>query len=480
MGANATRSKRSTKSKCVAEVATLWSDTVVQVKQLESDGRSPARFEIGEDPSCDMFITLDTASHQAKLPLVEASRGGVTVRIPREATISLERAEATHNTAEELVTLGLACVDTNGDTLLTLEEGWVAQVGLGEIDFRIRRTHADELEQAALPIDWSSIGWTAASFFVHAVFLALIFAVPPASSGISLDEFHQGNRFVSYLVAPPEIDPPQVPDFVAQQAAMETEEEVEPGAAHQGEGGMMGDPNESQRDRHYTIRDRGGDRVQLGREELRDMARNSGILAALRNNAPSSPFSTTGPNGLDAEDQLGALLGSQPGASFGYGGLGVIGTGRGGNGREGNISLGTLVTNGRFGNRNPNAGAHEHARLEQRSRRSQGPTIRHGVASVGGALPREVIRRQIRLRRAQIAHCYQRELTSRPDLAGRVSIRFVIDQQGRVVNAVVAGDSLDSPSVGQCVANVIRMISFPSPDNGVVVVNYPFTFVSQD
>jgi len=479
MGAIITKKHARGLDSSVAEVATLWSGTILDVVQLGHDRGEKRQFTVGETPACSCWVEPTTIGDRSILDLVSIDGDRVVLTMPVDADVTLDRPGETLAGADLLVEQGLATTSEGGVIRLPIERGWVAEITLGEVSFRIRRTDAGQLDKAPAPIEWSAVNWTGASFLVHAVFLALIFAIPPTEDGISLDGAEAGDRFVSYLVAPPEIEPPPPIDLTNNEPAA-TEEPIERGSAHEGEGGMMGDSSAPNRNTHYAIRNRGGDEIRLGRDELRQYAATSGILTALNTHVPTSPFGSTTPNGVDAEDALGHLMGVAAGDAFGYGGLGVIGTGRGGNGRDGNITIGLdLNTIGRVGSRNMSYG-HNRALVEHRSRRSTGPAVRVGTASVAGSLSREVIRREIRLHRNEISHCYQTELNRRPDLEGRVAIRFVIDQRGLVVASNVADSTIGSPAVDQCVAQVIHRISFPPPENGVVMVTYPFTFVSQD
>jgi TonB family protein len=107
------------------------------------------------------------------------------------------------------------------------------------------------------------------------------------------------------------------------------------------------------------------------------------------------------------------------------------------------------------------------------------PRITQGTATVRGSLSKEVISRYIRRHINQIRYCYEQQLVRNPNLAGRVSIRFVISPSGSVSTAAVAGSTLGNPSAEQCVARAIQRIAFPQPQGGgVVIVTYPFLFQS--
>jgi TonB family protein len=212
---------------------------------------------------------------------------------------------------------------------------------------------------------------------------------------------------------------------------------------------------------------------------MRELAATSGILSVIRSSAPASPFGADTPNGMDAEDVLGHLLGNSVGAAFGSNGLGPAGTGRGGGGNPGGIGMGRLRTIGDDvgGGAGGTCYGCRQSRLLRGRPSASGPSVSMGTASTSGALAPDVIRRHIRQHRNAIRHCYQRELVGRPDLAGRVAVRFVIGQDGTVVNSGVASSTIESATVGQCVARAISRVNFPPPGQGVVIVTYPFTFI---
>jgi hypothetical protein len=83
-----------------------------------------------------------------------------------------------------------------------------------------------------------------------------------------------------------------------------------------------------------------------------------------------------------------------------------------------------------------------------------------------------LIRRAIRAHRNELSYCYERELVTRPTLAGTVTAELLIGADGRVSLARAAGLH---PAVDACVADVLRAIVFPSGEV-IHVTSYPFTF----
>lgn len=103
-----------------------------------------------------------------------------------------------------------------------------------------------------------------------------------------------------------------------------------------------------------------------------------------------------------------------------------------------------------------------------------------GEVEFVGSIDGEAVRRAIRSILSSIRACYERRLNLDRTLAGKVVIKFVIGEQGRVESSVVKSSSVNDPEVGRCVAARIQAQRFPEPPPGVVgEVSYPFVFDSQ-
>ena len=82
----------------------------------------------------------------------------------------------------------------------------------------------------------------------------------------------------------------------------------------------------------------------------------------------------------------------------------------------------------------------------------------------------------INVSRAAIKRCYDKALISNPHLKGKMSIKIVINQQGRVDSAEIVDDSLHDDEVAKCVKGVIGRLRFPKPAGGTATVTFPFAF----
>ena len=177
-----------------------------------------------------------------------------------------------------------------------------------------------------------------------------------------------------------------------------------------------------------------------------------------------------GPGGLGTgiNNALGGLKGSEFGDAGGAGGLGYRGTGAGGGGNALGIGgLGSGTGRGTGGAGSIDLGG-----------RGKGTTrIIPGRTVIKGSLSKEEIARVIRRHLNQIKYCYEKELTKKPNLRGKVTSRFIIAGTGRVQVAKVYQTTMGYAPTEKCIVRIIKMMRFPQPrGGGIVSVTYPFMF----
>lgn len=100
-------------------------------------------------------------------------------------------------------------------------------------------------------------------------------------------------------------------------------------------------------------------------------------------------------------------------------------------------------------------------------------------ASVDGVrrMSQYEIDKHIKDRMPRIAQCYQRALLGKPGLVGKVTIGFVITQDGSVGAARIQRSSLVNEQVEQCIRREILSIRFPPPTSSKPLqISYPFVF----
>ncbi len=85
----------------------------------------------------------------------------------------------------------------------------------------------------------------------------------------------------------------------------------------------------------------------------------------------------------------------------------------------------------------------------------------------------------VRGRAGAAQRCYEKALSQQDQLQGKLTVNLCVGVGGGVCNANIVSDSLGSPLVSQCVLNIFRATTFPSPKNGCVDAQVPLNFVPQ-
>lgn len=174
--------------------------------------------------------------------------------------------------------------------------------------------------------------------------------------------------------------------------------------------------------------------------EDRDVRRHGGAPVTVRQPLP-------GPSGVRGGVFGGGGLGT--GVNNAVGGLGSKGTGSGGGG-YGGIEL---------GGSGPGLGR-----------------VSSGMPVVMGSLSKDVIRRGIRRHQAAFRHAFESALKSDPNVAGKVTLEFVIGSDGRVERVRIIGDDA-TKKVWDGLIAVAKRMKFPPPTGGgIIIVRYPLIF----
>lgn len=85
----------------------------------------------------------------------------------------------------------------------------------------------------------------------------------------------------------------------------------------------------------------------------------------------------------------------------------------------------------------------------------------------------------LRGRAGQAQRCYEKALAQQEGLQGKLSVNLCVGVGGAVCSASTSNDSLGSPLVSQCVLNIYRATTFPSPKNGCVDAQVPLNFLPE-
>ncbi|MBP6834172.1 MAG: serine/threonine protein kinase [Deltaproteobacteria bacterium] len=85
---------------------------------------------------------------------------------------------------------------------------------------------------------------------------------------------------------------------------------------------------------------------------------------------------------------------------------------------------------------------------------------------------------QLRERGVDVQACYERGTESNPSLAGRLTVFYSVGLDGRTSEVSTRGLA-ESPAVGECVANVVRSMTFRAPPPQPMTLVYQWTFRSR-
>jgi pSer/pThr/pTyr-binding forkhead associated (FHA) protein len=465
------------------EVIIMWGElSILDVQHLSP----PRAFYVGDEtdakgkPATDFLIPSESIG-ASRLPIVVDSGSGVAMVLPQGATgdVTLDNQRVTFADLEAQGQLQ-PCNLLSGAAQYQVPNGATARVHHRGFTFIVKPT------VAARPVgiggnsrfDWRDYLWAAVSMAIHIGMLLLFYFLPPSSSSLSLDLLNADSRLVQYLIEPPETEELETPDWLPDS---KMDDEGGKGKRHKDEEGQMGKKEEKKNKNKFGIEGpKDNEDPHMAREEAKEMASQAGIIGVLKAsvgawNSPTSPYGRDTALGNDPMSALGALMGDQIGANFGFGGLGLRGTGKGGGGTgEGTIGLGNIGTIGHGAGGGEGSGYGRGAG-GFRGRQAKVPFIRSGKADVRGSLSKEVIRRIIHRHINEVRFCYEQELNQRPDLQGRVAVKFIISPTGAVQTAATSASTLGNAKAEACIVAAVRRWTFPSPEGGgIVVVNYPF------
>jgi hypothetical protein len=304
-------------------------------------------------------------------------------------------------------------------------------------------------------------------FFVEAGFIVAANTWPYDTDTVADDLFKNPSRMAKFIIKPPEAQPKSNPYLERLQKELRREEPGEMAEKHKGTEGQMGKkdaPKTNARSAPRAID-----------PNAKDIVKNTGLVALLGRGRSGGLSTIFGQGGLggDLKGAIGNMFGPVVGDSYGLGGLGLKGSGTGGGGQGETIGIGAVGTKGRgggLGSYGTGVGG-----LGKKSDRDV--SIQAGTAAVVGSIDKELIRKVIQEHASQIRYCYEQELQRDPKLEGKVSIRWVINSEGRVQGTQVDGGAttLQNGQVHRCMMDRIASWEFPKPKGGgIAVITYPW------
>ncbi len=470
------------------EVVVSWKERILETYYC--DGEKP--YSIGSSPEAD--VQLPSSILSGIHPFLEI-KNGCKVFVNSDMVASV--GNQSEMSLDEMLKTGKA-VRAGTGTIVRLDQGDVLCLSLraGLVQVYVRYV-AQAVKPLPAPIfDFSTGELTSliASFVIVSL-MALYFSAtanPVQDEGLA-EDVPKVATFVyntTTTITLPPVEPPQrevqVPTTTTLRRVMVTDKKVEKPTQRMGgqptgqAAAVRANPNSQSKSKTGSVVKQGGSVVTSKTEGAGAQSKDpnkTGLLAAFSGRGVRSKLD-------EAQSGAGDLLGMSNQAT-GRGGLTQnragddigsrfkeVGPGGKGTATQGIAGIGTKGRASGMGTQGAGFG------LGGKGGISVAPGG-DGEEWVG-SIDREEVRRRIRSIINQIKNCYERRLTVKPDLAGRVVIQFEIGEQGRIRKSVTKSSTLGDREVEACVASRIKDTAMPEPPAGVIaVVDYPFLFDKQ-
>jgi FHA domain-containing protein len=447
------------------ELRLLWRDTLIDAGAFVAP-KSPVL--VGEGDGCALAVPASLLP-EPRFPVLRHQGGQYAFAFARGMTGAVED-RGTRTTLAELVKEKKAEPDdkVQGAYWITVPRAGAVRAELGgglALEARARRP-----EHIDVPPWWERINYQFLNlflilFFVQAGFVVAANNFPYETDVLADDLFKNPSRMAKFIIKPPEA--PKPAEKLPGEKKEKSEQSGEMAEKHKGEEGQMG-----KKDAPKTS---GKSAPKAIDPNAKEVVKRMGVLGALGRGGGGGLATVFGSGGLggDIRGATGNMFGTAAGDSFGFGGLGVRGTGTGGGGAGETVGIGGIGTKGRGGG----LGGYGQGVGGLGRKTDRDVAITAGNATVIGSIDKELIRAVIKEHAQQIRFCYEEQLAVNPKLAGKVVIRWTIDADGNASNASVdgSGTSLSDDKVHQCMMARIVSWQFPKPKGGgIAVITYPW------
>lgn len=435
------------------EVVLSWGETPLSERLLDT----PTTVRVGEGDDAVFSLPHEVIGDDFTMLVPDGE--GFALCAPPQAHIVAQ----SHGAPVEVVT------DERGFARLPLDASVTAELHVGDFHFYLRTVDAPAKVERSVGIDWHATRFIGASFATAAALLGLFMLLPADASALSSNLGRQDQRYIEFQLDAMSFDTPDVETAHgsdgqgATDAPTEAGESGSPDATDPEVGGS--EPGGDARPGRGAV----STRAPLTAEDVSNLGVFSAWSAATAgHHGESSPFA--------ASNAANFGPGSLPGFGPGNGsGLDMTGTGRGTCRPGERCGEGTIASDLRT--HGTPRGTGDVGPLRRPGGGDVPPALTIGNVTTRGGLTRNDIRRVVRRNLAQVRHCYQQQLQSRPDLEGRVAVRFFVSPTGAVTTAGVQQDTVGGGNVAQCVAGKVRQWSFPRSES-MTAVTYPFVFHS--
>lgn len=429
------------------EVTLRWGGTVTDIKRF----KNKPTFSIGKEKTDDLFVPLDGGS----MNLVTSQQGeGWKVRFREGMSGNVSRGDASAPLAQS------GAVPDGDGGAIPLTDDTVVSIGIGYHTLEVRAVPKSRMVPIIPFFDALWANAALVTLFAASAIVASTVFYPVGMDNLDDDLLTNPTKFQTMILKPP----PKDNSFLNKLKGPKEQK-----MAAKNDQGKAGDkkanPKKDQGKMATKAKERTNEEVVAGKmADLFGDKGNAGIASIFNSDAKGGAL----------EAALGGIDGAKVAAGYGAGGLGLRGGGPGGGG----VGVGTLGA-GKIGTRGRGSGDLAYGTgeggLGKKNERDISMTT--GTPVILGSLDPEIIRRIVREHAGQIRYCYESELTRTPGLYGKIVMKWVINGDGKVMQATTAETQMKNANVENCLASRIKTWVFPKPKGGgIVIVNYPFVF----
>ena len=308
-------------------------------------------------------------------------------------------------------------------------------------------------------VDWLFLAIVLFSALLHTAVVIWIESQPPPKK-VRLEDLP--DRFVR-MILPPEEEPQPVEeeaegpsDEVVEKDESETPAPVEEPEPEEPAGGdEVEEPQESAEEK---------------RARLEEEASTKGLLALIGTAGDSSREGAVADllsDGSGLADDVGAALANSSGVVIGRRDVDQAGL-RGGGGGDGAAGIGDLG----------GAGGGKGGEVKKEAKAPKA-VLDTGAVDIGSSEDAASVKSTMKRYNARIRACYEKELKSNPDLAGKVTAYWIITTGGGASDVEIIGNTTGNSALGSCIVREVKRIKFPAPEDDIEVDGYNWVFSSQ-
>jgi hypothetical protein len=434
---------------------------------------------IGEGQEANFKVRGADLPDPAATALVSRTDAGFALAFTPSMHGSVELGDQSVSLAD-LVASGRAQA-ADGAYRYMLPSGAKAKVMHGDVRFDVSLVNRGSVVAGRGEIDWPFWSYFGGTATMGTAFYLLMRSMPDDALAMQVAEAEASARFASYFHQADEDIQEEPVAVLEDQPSDEPAQSGQTGRRASGAEGGMGNPNERNTNGAYAMRGPRDSVPSLARTfdpvASAQTAGILGILAAQDRHFLASVDGGAFAVGQDDEDIWGNVMGVEHAAAYGSGGLGLVGSGKGGGGVAGGL-IG-MGNHGMLGHGNGDGGlwyGKEGGKGEGFGpRKEKVPNPRVGKGTVSGDIDKDMIRRIVRAHLNEVRSCYNAGLSRNPNLEGRVTVQFAIIGSGVVSSSVVQENTTKDDATANCIAKAVKRWKFPRVGKGgTALVSYPF------